>query len=135
MIFVLSYLRVALTFKLVFSIDPNKAQKMINRRILFVRVFGVVFFMATSFPWFVAAVVDYNENLQEYLEWAVDVYWVTTPIFMTYSICRIYRYLKQLSNNSDFSNEITMVFHLSFVILSAAARITQHVFFIVNHSE
>ena len=53
MIFAISYLRIALVFKLVFSNDSVEAKKQLKNRLNCVYILGFVLFAFISMPWIV----------------------------------------------------------------------------------
>lgn len=109
-IFAVSYLRVALVFKLAFSYENEFVSKSIQRRLVFVKIFGAVLF----FSFCIINVLILTEVLSEnaYLIMNMVVFSGLTVI-LAYSVIRIRRYSRMLVQNKIFANEFLMVTHLA----------------------
>ena len=137
--FAISYLRVALNFKLYFS-SPNceQGQEKLRQRNKCINIFGLVFIIFTSLPVLifpfkdllkktrVASTIIRSGTKAIY----IMISYTVTTIILVFSIYRIRKYSKMLVQNKIFANECLMMSHLaSFIFLGVISTISQFIEF------
>ena len=120
MIFAISYLRIALVFKLVFSNVSMEAKKRLKNRLNCVYVLGFVLFAFISLPWIVllffiiSSEDDMTINdLKRYYDIVSIVCFTSITLLLAYSIYRIRKFSKMLVQSKIFANECLMFCHLA----------------------
>ena len=96
-LFACSYFRIALTFKLSFSVDPEKAKKEITKRENFVKIFGLLVWAITELPWLILPFIPARGMGFAYAIAIVDlICFFLIVVVLTFSIFRIRKYSKML---------------------------------------
>lgn len=109
-IFAVSYLRVALVFKLAFSYENEYVNRSIRNRMLFIKILFAVLFL--SFTLVNALIVSEYLSDNAYLIMNMVVFSGLT-IILAFAVIRIRTYSRMLVQNKIFANEFLMVTHLS----------------------
>ena len=108
-IFAVSYLRIAVVFKLVFSLQSEKVVKELNRRFAQCLVLAIIVFLLTILPFLI---MIFSEKVAElYSYFFIAGLWSVT-IVLSFGILRIRKFSKMLVQNKIFANETLMRIHL-----------------------
>jgi len=125
-IFVISYLRVSVIFKLVFSFHNEKIQAELRRRELFVYTFGFVGYLSVGIPLILARFMDTDTSLFAHKSFKVlsMTAFASAAIVQSIAIYRIRKFSKMLVANQVFMNERFMCIHLFAFVWLATCKIT-----------
>ena len=114
LIFAASYVRVAVIFKLVFSIDPAAVMKSIKRRKTLVNIFTAVVFCLTALPVPILTIVNKKYLLSMFFN---NLCIFIQVVALIYALVRIRGLSKMLKQNRIFANELLMISHLAAYVL------------------
>lgn len=119
-LFAASYFRIAIIFKLVFSVQSEKVTKELQRREVRLFVFSLTVFLFTALPILLSA-FNSNQNYTQTLLILVIVAYSTIIVVLSISLYRIRKFSKMLVANTVFLNERLMIVHyVSFSLLCIA---------------
>ena len=100
-IFVISYLRVSVIFKLVFSLYDVRIQEELRRREVYVYIFGFVGYMCVGIPLILARFLDTDTSISAHRAFKVLVMiaFASIAIVQSIAIYRIRKFSKMLVAN------------------------------------
>ena len=108
-LFAISYFRIALIFKLIFSFRNEQVLKEIGRRITYIYIFAATLFVFTDLPYLVTLFIT---KLDTYDAALPMVSFLSITIILSFAIFRIRKFSFQLVQNKIFANESLMIVHL-----------------------
>ena len=110
-VFAISYFRIAISFKLVFHVESEKAQLALRNLLLWTYVIGFFFlFMVSAMPWIVFIFIGHNSKIYDIFNM---VNFNLIVALLSFSIYRIRKYSKMLVQSNIFANECLMLSHLA----------------------
>ena len=117
-IFAFSYFKIAMNFKLIFSVDSEEIKKKLKRR---TRILNVIQYVGLAIFILMDFLTNFIQNKYGIITAEVNVALcqITILVILSFSILRIRKYSKLLVQNKIFANETLMICHLlSFIALT-----------------